>query len=218
MTYNYWQLLYFLPLGWLLGSCGQRLMNILLRRQAVLMLEEGIVNPHIQVPPSLMTIAVTLLLAAAYWRSVSVAEFVLTALIYWLLWLICLVDLKYQYIFDEAVLVLALPIMAYNLLTAAELSDGLYAAVVGGAVMLALAVVTRGALGGGDIKLTAVLGLWLGLWGLLNLICMAFISGSLLGLLLLALRLKKRRDNVAFGPYLALGAFIYHMGWYALKI
>lgn len=182
------------------------------------MLEEGIVNPHIQVPPSLMTIAVTLLLAAAYWRSVSVAEFVLTALIYWLLWLICLVDLKYQYIFDEAVLVLALPIMAYNLLTAAELSDGLYAAVVGGAVMLALAVVTRGALGGGDIKLTAVLGLWLGLWGLLNLICMAFISGSLLGLLLLALRLKKRRDNVAFGPYLALGAFIYHMGWYALKI
>ena len=66
------------------------------------------------------------------------------------------------------------------------------AAVGGGAFMLLLAVVSRGGMGGGDIKLVAGLGLWLG-WKLTMVMLMvSFIIGGLGGGLLLVLRVKKQ--------------------------
>lgn len=67
---------------------------------------------------------------------------------------------------------------------------------------------SRGGIGGGDIKFVGVLGIWLG-WqaGLLSLF-LAFTSGALMGLLLICLRRKRRQDQIPFGPFLAGAAFI----------
>ncbi len=63
-------------------------------------------------------------------------------------------------------------------------------------------------MGGGDVKLAAMLGAFLG-WPLVMVaIFLGVVAGGLGALLLLLLRLKGRRDEVPFGPYLALGGLV----------
>ena len=80
-----------------------------------------------------------------------------------------------------------------------------------GGLFLLLAVLSKGGMGGGDIKLMAVLGLWFGWQQALLLIFLAFLSGGSLALLLLFLKKKKRKDAVPFGPFLVLSALIVSM-------
>lgn len=63
------------------------------------------------------------------------------------------------------------------------------------------------AMGGGDVKLAAMLGAFLGWKALLFALFAAFLAGSLAGggLILLG-RIRARRAVVPFGPFLALGA------------
>ena len=72
--------------------------------------------------------------------------------------------------------------------------------------MLVLALCIPGAFGGGDIKLMAVLGFALG-WRLtlLTLLLAVFTGGGYAIYLLLAKK-KKRGEQLAFGPFLCLGA------------
>jgi leader peptidase (prepilin peptidase) / N-methyltransferase len=72
--------------------------------------------------------------------------------------------------------------------------------------LLLLAVLVRGGMGLGDVKLAAVIGLFLGYpWVGMGLM-LAFLAGGLAGALLILLRVVGRKDVIPFGPYLALGA------------
>ena len=55
---------------------------------------------------------------------------------------------------------------------------------------------------------TAVLGIWLGLDKLLLCLLTAFVVGGIAGTLFLLTGRKKRRDAIAFGPFLCLGAAV----------
>ena len=63
-------------------------------------------------------------------------------------------------------------------------------------------------MGGGDGKLAAMLGAWLGWQGLLLSILLASILGAMGGGLGMLLRRLDRRQPIPFGPFLALGAGI----------
>lgn len=105
------------------------------------------------------------------------------------------------------------------LLAAAALFDGDLAALLGagvGAVALfgfysVLRVARPGGMGGGDVKLAAVVGLvlgWLG-WGpLLVGAFAAFVVGGVFGIVLLLRRRATRRTAIPFGPWMLLGAWI----------
>ena len=67
-----------------------------------------------------------------------------------------------------------------------------------------LTLLTKGAIGGGDIKLIAALGLWLGVRPLLSVIAYGFMAGGVAALFLLVTKQKKRSDYFAYGPYFAL--------------
>lgn len=92
----------------------------------------------------------------------------------------------------------------------------------GGALLLAIALVSRGGMGGGDIKLAAVLGLLLGWQHLLVALFLAFVAGSAAGLVMLGLKIIRLKEPVPFGPYLSLGAVAAALAgdvllrWYAL--
>ena len=77
---------------------------------------------------------------------------------------------------------------------------------VAGGLMLMLALLTNG-IGGGDIKLSAVLGLILGTQVFLALI-LAFVLGGIFTTFLLLTGIKKARESIPFGPFLALGGAI----------
>jgi leader peptidase (prepilin peptidase) / N-methyltransferase len=64
------------------------------------------------------------------------------------------------------------------------------------------------AMGGGDAKLAAMLGAWLGWQGVLLSSFLACVLGAVVGGGAIALRLIGRRQPMPFGPFLALGAAI----------
>lgn len=79
---------------------------------------------------------------------------------------------------------------------------------VGGGLLYLIAWISRGGMGGGDIKLTAAIGAFLGWENVLWSLGVAFLIGGIVALILLVSGLKKRKDPVPFGPFIALGALI----------
>jgi leader peptidase (prepilin peptidase)/N-methyltransferase len=87
-------------------------------------------------------------------------------------------------------------------------SAALLGAAAGFGFLLFLAILVKGGMGLGDVKLAAVIGLFLGVkWVAMGLV-LAFLLGGLVGATLLLLRVVGRKDHIPFGPYLALGAAI----------
>lgn len=85
-------------------------------------------------------------------------------------------------------------------------------ALAAGGVSLVLALIRSG-LGLGDVKLCALIGLWLGWYGALTLavsLCLGTVLGGLAALTLLITRRAGRKDPMAYGPYLIAGALL---GW-----
>ncbi|MCX7780945.1 MAG: prepilin peptidase [Negativicutes bacterium] len=125
--------------------------------------------------------------------------------------IITFIDIDHQLILDKVLLVMAGAGVVINLFIGAPMPDlvsMLLAAAAGGGVLLVIAVLTRGGMGGGDIKLMAVLGLWLGWPHIIIVMFGSFIIGGIAGVLLMLLKLKGRRDYIPFGPFIALAAFL----------
>ncbi len=83
--------------------------------------------------------------------------------------------------------------------------DSLAALLLGGGFFYLVAVVSRGGMGGGDIKLTAMMGAFLGLRDLGVAIFIGLLAGSAVGIALMIAGRKTRKDAIPFGPFLALG-------------
>jgi leader peptidase (prepilin peptidase)/N-methyltransferase len=62
------------------------------------------------------------------------------------------------------------------------------------------------ALGEGDIKLSIMLGAFLGIEGIVPAIFIASIAGAITGITLILLKRIKREDYIPFGPFLSFGA------------
>ncbi|MEG6584047.1 prepilin peptidase [Dendrosporobacter sp. 1207_IL3150] len=92
-----------------------------------------------------------------------------------------------------------------------SIPDMLLGALLGGGLLLLIAVASRGGMGGGDIKFAAALGLWLGWKFTLMTLLISFILGGVFGVIILALKLKGRKDYIPFGPFIAAGAFISYL-------
>lgn len=86
--------------------------------------------------------------------------------------------------------------------------DALWGLLAGGGIMLVIFMASRGGMGGGDVKLAALLGFWLGFKGTVITMILGFVSGALVGVVLILLGLRRRQDPLPFAPFLNLGALI----------
>ena len=98
-------------------------------------------------------------------------------------------------------------------LTPVGIRDAILGVVLGGGLFLLMAVLSvvilqREGMGGGDIKLMAMLGAFLGWHAVLVTMFLAAVLGAGVGLALILLRRKGRREPLPFGPFLALGALL----------
>ena len=82
----------------------------------------------------------------------------------------------------------------------------LAAGLLAGLLLVALAVVSNGGIGFGDAKLAALVGVMAGWPDVLVALFVAFASGALAAIVLLAAGRIGRRDPLPFGPALAAGA------------
>ena len=83
-------------------------------------------------------------------------------------------------------------------------------AAIGGAVgfviLLVIALVFRGAMGWGDVKLAGLIGLATGFPLIIVAIFLAVVAGGLVAIILLLLKVKKRKESIPFGPFLVTAA------------
>lgn len=98
-------------------------------------------------------------------------------------------------------------------LVTSSVVDSLIGCVVGGGLLyltalFSLVAFKKEGMGGGDIKLLAMVGAFLGWKMALMTIVVGSVFGAFVGVALILLRLKVRGDYIPFGPYLALGAFL----------
>ncbi|GEN55992.1 type 4 prepilin-like proteins leader peptide-processing enzyme [Halolactibacillus alkaliphilus] len=89
-----------------------------------------------------------------------------------------------------------------------ELFSNIYGLILGGGSFLLIAIVTKGAMGGGDIKLMGALGYYFGFTHTLGLIFFSFVIGGVLSIVLVLFHLKKRKDMIPFGPFISLAAIV----------
>ncbi len=140
-------------------------------------------------------------------------ETVLGILFVSLLVIITVSDMVYQLIPNRVLLPFFILFLVLRYLFPFE---GSYAAHLLGmtgafAFFLLLAVVTRGGIGGGDIKLYGVIGLFLPPSLLILTILLSSLFGSLYGLVLFLARRASRKTMVPYGPFIALGAIFSYL-------
>lgn len=160
--------------------------------------------------------AVETLNAAGYilvwYRFGSTVEAAVYAAFYSALLVVTFIDWDHQIIPNR----ITLPGIAAGLLSAATVLaggfvDALLGAVLGGGLLYAVAVgsewvLKKEGMGLGDVKLLAMIGAFLGWKAVLVTVFVGALSGSVIGLTLLATRVKRRGEPMPFGPFLALGA------------
>ena len=84
---------------------------------------------------------------------------------------------------------------------------------VGGGIILIIGlagsvIFKKEAMGGGDVKLAAMIGAFLGWRYIIISLFLGFFLGALVGIVLILSKIKSREDTVPFGPFIVLGSFI----------
>lgn len=119
---------------------------------------------------------------------------------------IVVTDFEQYVIFDIVLLPFALIGILFSLLSEVSFLERLSASFCGGAFFFALLLLTKNGIGGGDVKLVATLGLWLGAKGLLETVLTASIFGGICALFMILTGFKKRKDFFAYGPYFCIAS------------
>lgn len=97
----------------------------------------------------------------------------------------------------------------HALLAATPLWTGILAVILIIIFFGGLIILTRGrGMGGGDLKLGVFLGLVFGLPNLVAVLFIAFLTGSIVGLVLLLIKRKQFGQTIPFGPFLSLGGLL----------
>lgn len=147
-----------------------------------------------------------------WWRFGPTPAFAVAALFVAALIVVSVIDLDHQIIPDE----ISLPGIVAGVLVAVlgygpPLVDSIVGVLLGGGLLWAVAagyaaLAKREGMGGGDIKLLAMIGAFLGWRGVLVTVILGSLAGAVIGVGLIALAGADRRVPIPFGPFLALGA------------
>lgn len=86
--------------------------------------------------------------------------------------------------------------------------DTLAGGAAGFFVLLLIALASRGGMGGGDVKLFAVIGFFGGLKKVLVIFFLSCALGAVCGIVLLMFHIIKKRKPMPFGPFIALAALV----------
>ena len=158
-----------------------------------------------------LTGAIYLLIFLIYGRSYQTLIYALlsSALI-----IISFIDLDVQIIPDE----ISLPGIVIGLALSfivpyISYLNSLLGIIAGGGIIFlialaGLAIFKKEAMGGGDVKLSAMIGAFIGWKYIIVSLFIGFFIGAIAGILLILLKIRNRDDLVPFGPFIVLGSFI----------
>ncbi|ALC89790.1 prepilin peptidase [Bacillus sp. FJAT-18017] len=86
--------------------------------------------------------------------------------------------------------------------------DSLVGGAAGFSLLLLISIISKGGMGGGDIKLYALIGFVLGTKLVLLSFFLSTLFGAMFGIVGIFLKIVKRRQPIPFGPFIALGTLV----------
>jgi leader peptidase (prepilin peptidase)/N-methyltransferase len=130
--------------------------------------------------------------------------------------IIFVIDLEHGLILNKVVypgmvVALLLALYPWSWLNESMVMRVAYAALGGGigfGIFLLIALISRGGMGWGDVKLAALIGLATGFPLVFVAIIIGAILGGIVAVALVIAKRRKRRETIPFGPFLALAAMI----------
>ena len=161
-------------------------------------------------------ITILSILTLFYFHGVSVSFFIYAFVT--LLLIICMfADIKAQIIPNEVNFVgfLAGLIYAYyNMCIDVVLGLNCIAGMLTGGIiflliaLFAIVVYKREGMGGGDVKLMGMLGLFFGFANIIQIFVLSFLIGSIMSIALVATKINKWDEYIAFGPFIVMSSYI----------
>ena len=172
-----------------------------------------------------MELATGLLFAFTYYKHGLGPNLLIGILFVSLLVIITVSDLAYMIIPDPVLLVFLIFFVVLRIFFPLQpWWDALIAAALGFGILYLLAIISKGGMGGGDIKLFFVLGLILGTKATLMTLFLASFIGSLFGVVKIIRKKHKRKQPIPFAPFISIGAIIsyfytdviikWYFGWF----
>ncbi|GKX64836.1 prepilin peptidase [Inconstantimicrobium mannanitabidum] len=138
-------------------------------------------------------------------------EFVKLCVLVSLLIVIGIIDYKTKFVYRNTVIfgmvMGVIFISISSIMYKQNFYNYLLGAIIGFGVIFLIVILTRG-MGEGDIEIALICGLFLGVQNIIVTLFLAFVIGGIVGIIILLLKLKGKKEEIAFGPYLAIGALI----------
>ena len=145
-------------------------------------------------------------------------RFVFYAIILSVFIIITFVDIKHQIIPNSLIYTILMVTLIYRILGLIifnkpfNLLNYILGMAIGFILFLIILILSKGGMGGGDVKLIGALGFILGFPKVLLNIFLSFVTGAIISIFLLAFKIKSKKDPIPFGPFIILG-FIVTFFW-----
>lgn len=153
-----------------------------------------------------------------YYRLGLNIDFIYYTFLFSIFIIIVLIDCRHQIIPNSLVLLILIGTFIYRLIEFfiydkhLSLFNYLYGLLISVILFLLIFIISKGGIGGGDIKLIGVLGFILGFPEIILNIFLSFLIGAIISVFLLAFRIKNKKDPIPFGPFIILG-FVVTFFW-----
>ena len=128
-----------------------------------------------------------------------------------LLIVIGLIDYNTQNVYTSTTLfglIIGLIFIAIQYFIYKESVSNLFIGGLIGTLIIGAIVFFTGGMGEGDIEIAGVCGLFIGTKLILLTLFLSVMIGGIIGIVILALKLKDKKDSIAFGPFIAMGTII----------
>ncbi len=155
-----------------------------------------------------------ILYSSLYYKFGLTIDFVFYEIIFSVLIVISLIDLYFQIIPNPLNILIFITTIIYKILRfklydiSPNIMDSLWGLFISSSIFLIIAIVSKGGMGGGDLKLIGVLGFILGVKMILLNIFLSFMFGAIISIFLLLFKIKGRKDPIPFGPFICLAFMI----------
>jgi len=162
-------------------------------------------------------IATAALFGLAYWRYGLSIELPIALFYISLFMVVFVIDFEHGLILNKIVypaLVVALLLSVFFTIFLPQVGivPSIARAAIGGGigfvVFFLIVIVSRGGMGFGDVKLAALIGLATGFPLVIVALLMGMILGGLVAVILLGFKIRKRKEAIPFGPFLAVAAIV----------